>query len=98
MGKAARLPPDDCPAAAPAQVTVYTKVLHRACEIAGSVEKLAARLRVPAATLCRWLEGEAEPPTPIFLRAVDLVMPTWTPEDEMLARAIVAMRSKKPVE
>jgi hypothetical protein len=76
-------------------MTVYTKVLHRACEIAGSVEKLAARLRVPVATLYRWLEGEAEPPTPIFLRAVDMVMPTWSPEDEMLAQAITAMRPKK---
>ena len=90
-----KMAPDDCPTAPPSHMTVYTKVLHRACQIAGSVEKLAARLRVPLSTLYRWLEGEAEPPTPIFLRAVDMVMPTWSPEDEMLAQAISAMRPKK---
>lgn len=96
--KKAELEKDDCPIAVPAQVTVYTRVLHRACQICGGVEKLAARLRVPVATLCRWLDGEAEPPTPIFLKAVDMVMPTWTPEDEMLAQALSGTRRKKPID
>ncbi|HEX2199881.1 MAG TPA: hypothetical protein VHG88_14835 [Burkholderiales bacterium] len=95
MNEPANIASQDCPTAPPSQMTVYTKVLHRACQIAGSVEKLAARLRVPVVTLYRWLEGEAEPPTPIFLKAVDMVMPTWSPEDEMLAQAISAMRPKK---
>lgn len=90
-------PADDCPTAPSSSTTVYTKVLHRACQIAGGVEKLAARLRVPVATLYRWLDGEAEPPVPVFLRAVDIVMPTWAPEDEALARALSASRPKKPL-
>jgi hypothetical protein len=43
------LPSDNCPTAPLAQVTVYTRVLHRACQLVGGVEPLAARLRVPAA-------------------------------------------------
>ena len=92
------LPADNCPTAPPTQVTVYTRVLHRACQIVGGVEALAARLRVPVPTLFRWLDGEAEPPTPIFLKAVDLVMPTWSGEDEILARAVSATRPKKPLD
>jgi hypothetical protein len=67
------LPADNCPTAPRSQVTVHTRVLHRACQILGGVEELAARLRVPVATLSRWLDGEDEPPTPVFLQAVDIV-------------------------
>jgi len=92
------LPADNCPTAPPSQVTVYTRVLHRACQIIGGVEPLAARLRVPVATLHRWLDGEAEPPTPVFLKAVDIVMPAWSGEDELLAQALRAARpGKKPL-
>jgi transcriptional regulator with XRE-family HTH domain len=93
-----RVPANDCPTAPATRFTVYTKVLHRACQIAGGVEKLAARLRVPVATLYRWLEGEAEPPTAVFLKAVDLVLPAWTPEDEALAQAIAVRRPRRPAE
>ena len=89
------LPADNCPATPPSQVTVYTRVLHRACQIVGGVEHLAVRLRVPLVTLYRWLDGEGEPPAPVFLKAVDIVLPTWTPEDEVLARAVAATRPKK---
>jgi hypothetical protein len=34
----------------------------------------------------------------VFLKAVDIVMPTWTPEDEMLASALRATRPRKPLE
>jgi hypothetical protein len=92
------LPADNCPAAPPSQVTVYTRVLHRACQRAGGVELLAERLRVPVATLYRWLDGEAEPPAPVFLKAVDIVMPDWSTDDELLARALRAARpTKKPL-
>jgi hypothetical protein len=89
------VPTDNCPNAPPSQVTVYTRVLHRACQIIGGVELLAARLRVPVATLYRWLDGDAEPPTPVFLKAVDIVMPAWSGEDDLLARALRASRPKK---
>jgi hypothetical protein len=97
MDKNLQLPADNCPSAPPAQVSVYTRVLHRACQIAGGVEKLAARLRVPVPTLFRWLDGEGEPPTQVFLKAVDIVLPTWTAEDEILARGVLAARPKKPL-
>ena len=89
------IPPDNCPTAPRSQVTVHTRVLHRACQIAGGVEKLAARLRVPAATLYRWLDGDGRPPAPVFLRAVDIVMPPWGADDDVFARALRAARPKR---
>jgi hypothetical protein len=91
------VPADNCPMAPASQMTVYTRVLHRACQMVGGVEHLAARLRVPVPTLYRWLDGESEPPTPIFLKAVDIVMPAWSADDEMLATALRAARPKKPL-
>jgi hypothetical protein len=86
---------DNCPLAPPPRVTVYTRVLHRACQIVGGVEHLAARLRISTTMLYRWLEGDDVPPPNIFLHAVDLVLPTWGPEDDALAKAIMADRPKK---
>jgi hypothetical protein len=85
---------DECPVAPPPRVTVYTRVLHRACQILGGVEQLAAHLRVSVALMYRWLEGDDVPPSNIFLNAVDLVLPTWGPQDDALARAISASKPK----
>ena len=90
-----RIPEDNCPLAPPPQVTVYTRVLHRACQILGGVEQLAAHLKVSQTMLHRWLEGEDNPPSGVFLKAVDLILPTWGPEDDALAKAIAASRPKK---
>jgi hypothetical protein len=90
------VPNDNCPLAPAPRVSVYTRVLHRACQIVGGVEPLAARLRVPIATLYRWLDGESDPPTSIFLKAVDIVLPAWTGDDEQLAQAVRANRPKPP--
>lgn len=87
---------DDCPAAPPSRTTLHSRVLHRACQKLGGVTQLAAHLHVPAAALSRWLDGEEEPPLPVFLQAVDLVMPAWGPEDEELAREITSARPRKP--
>jgi hypothetical protein len=84
---------DECPVAPPPRVTVYTRVLHRACQILGGVDQLAGHLRVSVTVVHKWLEGV--PPSNIFLHAVDLVLPTWGPEDDALARAISATRSKR---
>jgi transcriptional regulator with XRE-family HTH domain len=89
------IPADDCPLAPPPRVTVYTRVLHRACQIVGGVDQLAARLGVSRTMLYRWLDGEDVPPSRVFLRAVDLILPTWGPEDDALAKAIAAARPKK---
>lgn len=85
------------PTAPPPQLTLYINVLDRACQILGGVENLATRLRVPVPTLLRWLDGEAEPPTSVFLKSVDIVLPTWTNEDGALARTLAATRPIKPL-
>jgi len=90
------VPANDCPTATSPNATVYTRVLHRACQVVGGVEALAARLRVPAPTLFRWLDGEADPPTAVFLKAVDIVLPEWSADDELMAQAVRASRPKKP--
>jgi hypothetical protein len=89
------IPADNCPMAPPPRVTVYTRVLHRACQIAGGVTQLARHLKVSRSLLHAWLEGEEVPPPAIFLQAVDLILPTWGPEDDALAKAIAATRPKK---
>ena len=81
--------------APPPRVTVYTRVLHRACQILGGVAQLARYLKVSRNLVHSWLEGEEVPPSGVFLRAVDLILPTWGPEDDALARAIAATRPKK---
>jgi hypothetical protein len=89
------IPSDNCPIAPPSRVTVHTRVLHRACQIMGGVDALARHLKVSRELLHAWLEGEDAPPASVFLRAVDLILPTWGPEDEALAKAISATRPKK---
>jgi hypothetical protein len=85
---------DSCPAAPLVRATVHTRVLHRACQKLGGVEQLARLLSVPAATVYRWLEGESVPPTAVFLKAVDIVMPAWSDEDEALSRELLSGRPK----
>jgi hypothetical protein len=51
-------------------------------------------LRVSVLVVHKWLGGEDVPPSNIFLDAVDLVLPTWAPEDDALARAVSASRPK----
>jgi hypothetical protein len=86
---------DDCPVAPLPRVTVYTRVLHRACQKLGGVDALAQELHVSVEVMHRWLEGEDVPPSRIFLQAVDLVMPPWGPEDEVHAKSIAQQRLKK---
>lgn len=86
---------DECPLAPAPRVTVYTRVLHRACQILGGVDQLARHLKASRVLVHAWLEGEEVPPSSAFLKAVDLILPTWGPEDEALARAISASRPKK---
>ena len=89
------VPVDDCPVAALPRVTIYTRVLHRACQKVGGVGELAQALHVSVELLYRWLEGEDVPPTKIFLKAVDMVTPPWTPEDDAHAKTISGSRPKK---
>jgi hypothetical protein len=88
------IPSDNCPVAPLTRVTVHTRVLHRACQALGGVDQLARHLKVSRALVHSWLEGEDVPPAKIFLKAVDLILPTWGPEDDALAKAISASRPK----
>ena len=90
-----KLQQDNCPVAPPPRVTVYTRVLHRACQKLGGIEALAQELHVAVEVMHRWLEGEDVPPSRIFLQAVDLVMPPWSAEDELHAKSIAAQRLRK---
>jgi hypothetical protein len=63
----------DCPLAAILRQTVYTRTLHRACEVLGGVPQLAVYLSVAIQELQRWLEGLEVPPQGVFLAAVDVV-------------------------
>lgn len=86
---------DSCPTAPPYRVTVYIKVLHRACEKLGGVSQLAQALRVPPSKVLEWLEGVSEPPPTIFLKAVDIVMAPWGPADDEATRGYSRKRRKQ---
>ena len=90
-----KLEAENCPVAPPRRVTVYTRVLHRACQKMGGVAALARELRVGVEVLHRWLEGEDVPPSRIFLQAVDMVMPPWSAQDEVHAKSFSDQRPKK---
>jgi hypothetical protein len=64
----------DCPLAPPEHASAYARALHRACLIAGGIGPLARHLEVSEADLRRWMAGEEEPPEPIFLAAVEVIL------------------------
>ena len=66
--------PSDCPLAPASRSTVFARTLHRACEILGGHDELAAHLQVAAAEMRLWMEGHDEPPLDVFLAAVDVVL------------------------
>jgi hypothetical protein len=50
-----------------------TRTLARASRAVGGVGRLADHLGVSEELLQEWLEGKQEPPTVIYVRALDLV-------------------------
>lgn len=64
----------DCPVSPPARTSTCAKALHRACVVLGGAPELAARLQVPEPTLRAWMEGRGEPPEPVFLAAVEILL------------------------
>ena len=52
---------------------LYARTLRRAMEICGGEEQLALRLEATPSHVALWVRGLEEPPTHIFLKAVDLV-------------------------
>jgi len=64
----------DCPIAPAAHATVYARTLHIACVILGGIAQLANHLKVDKGSLEGWITGEADPPMPVFLAAVEVVL------------------------
>lgn len=58
---------------------VYSRTFQKAAELSGGLKKLARILRVPAADLEKWIAGNAAPPLPTFLKAIDLVLDETAP-------------------
>ena len=52
----------------------YKATVARAAELAGGVQALSDRLRVPVVDLMRWIQGEAKPSRGVFLRLVDFIL------------------------
>ena len=53
---------------------VRARTLRRAAEIVGGEEALAGRLGITPSHLVLWLQGVADVPDSVFLRAVDIVL------------------------
>jgi hypothetical protein len=54
--------------------SVKTKALQIAARKLGGPRKLRDYLRMPTADVVSWLAGIQEPPTPVFLRALELIL------------------------
>ena len=52
----------------------YKAAVARASALAGGVQALSQRLRIPVVDLMRWIQGEAKPPRGVFLRVVDFII------------------------
>ena len=59
--------------------SVYSRTLQKAAESTGGQKRLARLLRVPLADLENWIADKDEPPTAVFLKAVDLVLDQTSP-------------------
>jgi DNA-binding transcriptional regulator YdaS (Cro superfamily) len=70
-------------------VSFQARLLSRALEICGSWSTLCIRLGVSEHSLTLWLEGRAELPARIFLKAADMVL-----EDDVVRAA--GDRRKEP--
>ena len=55
-------------------VDTYKAAVARAAKLAGGVQALSQRLRVPVVELMRWIQGEARPSRGMFLRLVDFII------------------------
>lgn len=53
--------------------TLQARTLRRALDACGSAVALAKALGVPPADLSAWLNGHVALPTPIYIKALDLV-------------------------
>ena len=66
--------PNDCPPLPKREASVHARTLHRACEVLGGVAPTCRHLDVTPASLERWIGGVEQPPMPVFLKAVEVVL------------------------
>ena len=66
--------PNDCPQPPGFRAHVRTLILHEACQTAGGIGQLAKLLRLPAASVSRWLEGAEEAPDFVYQACIDIVL------------------------
>jgi hypothetical protein len=62
--------------------TVHVRALHKAAKLLGGAAELRHYLRAPAEDLVRWMDGQATPPTQVFLKVVDLFISRNEPLDD----------------
>jgi hypothetical protein len=51
-----------------------SRTLRVAASVLGGPRRLAQLLGVPSADVLAWLSGTAEPPQPIFLKALEMIL------------------------
>ncbi len=62
-------------------ISVQSRALRKAAELAGGQRKLAERLGVSVVEIDKWTSGKAPTPREIFLRVVDLIIGEITSAD-----------------
>jgi DNA-binding transcriptional regulator YiaG len=62
-------------------ISVQSRALRKAAELAGGQKKLAERLGVSVADIEKWTAGKPATPREIFLRVVDLIIDDITPSE-----------------
>jgi hypothetical protein len=72
-----------------AKASIHARTLQAAADILGGDRALARYLRVSMPDLFAWMRpGSEPPPTPIFLKAVDLVLNDLAESDEPRAQSV----------
>jgi len=66
--------PNDCPRPPGFRAHVRTLILHEACQTAGGVGQLAKLLRLPVASVNRWLGGAEEAPEFVYRACIEIVL------------------------
>jgi hypothetical protein len=54
-------------------MAICASTLHDAVDIAGGIQALARRLRVPTKQLTSWIDGDEQTPPAVFSRALNFV-------------------------
>jgi DNA-binding transcriptional regulator YiaG len=62
-------------------ISVQSRAVRKAAELAGGQKKLAERLGVSVAEIEKWAAGKTATPREIFLRVVDMIIDEITPAD-----------------